>query len=82
MTAIRRVLVADDEPLARERLRLLLSRHPKYEIVAECTDGDEALASIEAHREGIAAAANAVSVSLKRVHWPRPVATPSHPPAP
>ena len=54
MTLVRRVLVADDEPLARERLRLLLSRHPTYEIVAECTDGDDALASIEAHRPDVA----------------------------
>jgi len=54
MTMTRRVLVADDEPLARERLRLLLSRHPRYEVVAECTDGDEALASIESHRPDVA----------------------------
>ena len=54
MTAVRRVLVADDEPLARERLRLLLSRHPAYEVVAECTDGDAALAAIEAERPDVA----------------------------
>ena len=49
-----RVLVADDEPLARERLRLLLSRHPGYEVVAECVDGDEALAEIERLRPDVA----------------------------
>ena len=54
MSAVRRVVVADDEPLARERLRLLLSRHPAYEVVAECTDGDEALAAIEAERPDVA----------------------------
>jgi two-component system, LytTR family, response regulator len=54
MNAVRRVLVADDEPLARERLRQLLSRHPAYEVVAECTDGDEALAAIEAERPDVA----------------------------
>jgi two-component system LytT family response regulator len=54
MSAMRRVVVADDEPLARERLRLLLSRHPAYEVVAECTDGDEALAAIEAKRPDVA----------------------------
>jgi len=54
MTAKHRVLVADDEPLARERLRLLLSRHPNYEVVAECTDGDEALAAIAAQRPDVA----------------------------
>jgi two-component system LytT family response regulator len=52
--ANRRVLVADDEPLARERLRQLLSRHPRYEIVAECVDGDEALAAIEEERPDVA----------------------------
>ena len=54
MSAVRRVVVADDEPLARERLRLLLSRHPAYEVIAECTDGDEALAAIEAERPDVA----------------------------
>jgi two-component system LytT family response regulator len=54
MNAVRRVLVADDEPLARERLRQLLSRHPAYEVVAECTDGDEALAAIETERPDVA----------------------------
>lgn len=54
MTIARRVLVADDEPLARERLRLLLSRHPSYQVVAECTDGDEALAAIESERPDVA----------------------------
>jgi two-component system, LytTR family, response regulator len=54
MTAMHRVLVADDEPLARERLRLLLSRHPNYEVVAECTDGDEALAAISEQRPDVA----------------------------
>jgi two-component system LytT family response regulator len=41
-----RVLVADDEPLARERLRVLLSREDWIEIVAECPDGPETIASI------------------------------------
>ncbi|HUQ81079.1 MAG TPA: response regulator [Gemmatimonadaceae bacterium] len=54
MTAVRRVLVADDEPLARERLRQLLARHPSYEVIAECTDGDEALAAIAAQRPDVA----------------------------
>lgn len=40
-----RVVIADDEPLARERLRQLLASHPRFEIVAECADGDEALAA-------------------------------------
>jgi two-component system LytT family response regulator len=42
-----RVVIADDEPLARERLRMLLAGQEGVEIVAECEDG---LAAIEAIR--------------------------------
>ena len=38
-----RVLIADDEPLARERLRDLLARQPGIELVGEAGDGREAL---------------------------------------
>jgi two-component system LytT family response regulator len=41
-----RVLIADDEPLARERLRLFLQNEPGTEIVAECRDGQEAVKGI------------------------------------
>jgi two-component system LytT family response regulator len=37
-----RVLIADDEPLARQRLADMLSRETGVEIVAECTNGTEA----------------------------------------
>ena len=33
-------------PLARERIRFLLERHERFEIVHECVDGDEALARL------------------------------------
>ena len=49
MTAERattRVVVADDEPLARERLRMLLAAHPAHEVVAECEDGAQAVEAI------------------------------------
>jgi len=49
-SATRRVVVADDEPLARERLRMLLARHPAYEIVAECEHGAEAVDTIVRER--------------------------------
>jgi two-component system, LytTR family, response regulator len=42
-----RVLVADDEPLARERLKLLLAREDWVELVAECPNGSDTIASIE-----------------------------------
>ncbi len=41
-----RVLLVDDEPLARERLRSLLRTEPAVEIVAECGSGTEAIALI------------------------------------
>lgn len=40
-----RTLIVDDEPLARERLRKLLQAEPDIELVGECADGREALAS-------------------------------------
>lgn len=36
-------IIADDEPLARERVRSLLEDEPDVEIVAECADGAQAL---------------------------------------
>ncbi|HEX8197547.1 MAG TPA: LytTR family DNA-binding domain-containing protein [Pyrinomonadaceae bacterium] len=42
-----KVLIVDDEPLARERISTLLSNFSDVEIVAECANGEEALAAIE-----------------------------------
>ena len=42
MNAMMRVLVIDDEPLARQRLRHLLADIPGTEVVGECGDGTEA----------------------------------------
>jgi two-component system LytT family response regulator len=42
-----RALIADDEPLARERLRFLLSRESDVEIAAECRNGREVLAALK-----------------------------------
>ena len=36
------VLIADDEPLARDRLRRLLGNIGSYQVVAECGDGERA----------------------------------------
>jgi len=44
-----RVLIVDDEPPARERLRRLLLAFPGVEVVAQARDGEEALAAIAAH---------------------------------
>lgn len=40
----RRVLLADDNPLAREAIRTLLKRDPGFEVVGEAKDGSQALA--------------------------------------
>jgi two-component system LytT family response regulator len=44
-----RVLVVDDEALARQRLCSLLARAPNVEVVGECENGLEAVAAIRAH---------------------------------
>jgi two-component system LytT family response regulator len=41
-----RVVIADDEPLARSSLRRLLGAHPEIAVVAECRDGREAVRAI------------------------------------
>ena len=45
-----RVAIVDDEELARERMRALLSEHSDIQIVAECADGAEALRAIDETR--------------------------------
>lgn len=48
MHAPLRVLIADDEPLARKRLRTLLGRADDVEVVGEAASGAEAAEAIEA----------------------------------
>jgi DNA-binding NarL/FixJ family response regulator len=57
-----RVLIADDETLVREGLRMLLERVPGVGVVAEAVDGDDALARLRA---------DAVDVGLLDVRMPR-----------
>ncbi len=42
-----RVAIVDDEPLAREGLRLWLAREPDVQVVGEAGDGDAAVALVE-----------------------------------
>lgn len=44
-----KVVIADDEPLARERLRSLLAPHADIEVVAEAGDGRAALQACAEH---------------------------------
>ncbi len=43
-----RVLIADDEPLARRRLLRFLRAEPDVEVVAECASGGEAVEALRA----------------------------------
>jgi two-component system LytT family response regulator len=45
-----RAIVVDDEPLARDCVRLALREHPGVRIVAECADGEEAVEAIRSQR--------------------------------
>lgn len=42
-----RVLIVDDEPLARETLRLLMADDPAIDVVGECGSGRDAVRAIE-----------------------------------
>lgn len=44
-----RILLVDDEPLARERLRAFLRAEPGVEIVGECGSGGAAIAAVRAN---------------------------------
>jgi two-component system LytT family response regulator len=41
-----RVLIVDDEPLARDRVRKLLEDEPRVELIGECPDGASAVQAI------------------------------------
>ncbi|WP_205948682.1 LytTR family DNA-binding domain-containing protein [Pseudoxanthomonas sp. SGT-18] len=45
-----KLVIADDEPMARERLRMLLSENSGVDVVAEAGDGDQVLDACAAHR--------------------------------
>ena len=45
-----RAIIADDEPLARERVRSLLAGEPDIEVLAECANGAQTLKAVQQHR--------------------------------
>jgi two-component system LytT family response regulator len=45
-----RTVIADDKPLARERLKLLLSEDDAIDLVAECRNGKETITSLKADK--------------------------------
>ncbi|MCP3914289.1 MAG: response regulator transcription factor [bacterium] len=45
-----RAVLADDEPLARRVLAKLIGEDPEIELLAQCANGDEAVAAVREHR--------------------------------
>jgi len=45
-----RLLIVDDEPLARDKIRTMVAGDPEIEIVGECTNGAEAVAAVQSLR--------------------------------
>jgi two-component system, LytTR family, response regulator len=45
-----RTIIADDEPLARDRLRAMLRSEPAVDLVTECSSGPETIAALREHR--------------------------------
>jgi two-component system, LytTR family, response regulator len=45
-----RIIIADDESLARDKLRLMLKSEPDVQVVAECQDGSETIRALGAHK--------------------------------
>jgi two-component system LytT family response regulator len=45
-----RTLIVDDELPARKKIRAFLQDHPEFQVVAECSDGEQAVAAISAHK--------------------------------
>lgn len=48
-----RALIADDEPLARERLRFLLADDDAIEIAGECRNGREVVSALQQHKTDV-----------------------------
>jgi two-component system LytT family response regulator len=45
-----RTIISDDEPLAREKLRILLASEADVRIVAECRDGRQTIDALQTYK--------------------------------
>ena len=45
-----KVIIIDDEPLARSIVKEYLQKHPQIELMQECNDGFEGLKAIHQHQ--------------------------------
>ena len=50
MIPLIRTVIADDERLARRKLRILLGSEAGVQIVADCQDGKQTIAAVEIHK--------------------------------
>jgi two-component system LytT family response regulator len=46
-TARLKLLIVDDEPLARERIREMLRADPQIEVIGDCSNGDDAIEAVK-----------------------------------
>jgi two-component system LytT family response regulator len=45
-----RTVIADDEHLARKKLRVLLDSEPGVQVIADCQDGQQTIDAVKAHK--------------------------------
>lgn len=76
-----RIVVVDDEPLARERLTRLIGEFPGYEIVGEAGDGEAALKIVEAQEPDVVLLDIRMSGTIDGLQVARTLATDDMPPA-
>jgi len=50
ITPVIRTIIADDEHLSRQKLRLLLGSEPGVHVVAECQNGEQTVETVHAHK--------------------------------
>jgi two-component system, LytTR family, response regulator len=48
-----KVIIIDDEPLARQLISTLLKSHEQFEVIAECNDGFEGFKAIQEHQPNL-----------------------------